>query len=258
VKNAGIEATITTTLLDRRNFGWDLSVGGSHNANKVLSLGVDGSGKPVLVNGTGANRDSVGFPVRGWFYRTYTYADSNSDGFITPNEVVTNPNFSYAGSAIPSDIVSIANGFDLFKRALRINAQFDYKGGYSIANGTMSFQCGNNPACPGLSNPNASLEDQAAAVAFTAKSPTTSYGYLENGRFWRFRDLSATWNISSALLSHVRASSASLTFGAHNLKVWTKYKGSDPEENFATGDVQSVFASSAPRRSYTVRLNLHY
>ena len=119
------------------------------------------------MNGTGANRDSVGMPMRGWYYRTYTYADSNSDGFIVPSEVIVDPTFRYVGQLDADGSVSISNGFDLFNRKLRINALFDYKGGYSISNGTYSFQCGNNPACPGLSNPNASLEDQAAAVAFT-------------------------------------------------------------------------------------------
>jgi hypothetical protein len=64
--------------------------------------------------------------------------------------------------------------------------------------------------------------------------------------------------IPSSLLRRVGSSSASLSFGARNLKVWTKYKGADPEENYGTGDVQSTFATSAPRQYYTVRLNLHY
>jgi hypothetical protein len=212
----------------------------------------------VYVNGTGANRDTLGLPVRGWFYRTYTFADSNSDGVIVPSEVIVDPNFKFVGSSTPKDIVSITNGIDLFDRKLRINALVDYKGGYSISNGTYSFQCGNNPACPGLSSPNASIEDQAAAIAFTAKNPTTAFGYLQNGQFWRFRELSATWNLSGALLRPLKASSASLSFGARNIKVWTKYKGADPEENFGTGDVQSTFATSAPRKYYTLRLNLHY
>src|SRR5262249_16174718 len=111
----------------------------------------------------------------------------------------------------------------------------------------------------GLSNPSASTSEQARAIAFTAKAPNnTSFGYLENGQFWRFRELSATLNIPNSLLKRVRASNASLSFGARNLKVWTNYKGSDPEEKLGTGDVQSVFASSAPRRVYTMRLNLHY
>jgi TonB-linked SusC/RagA family outer membrane protein len=259
VKNAGIEASVTTTLIDRRALGWDMTISGSHNDNKVLKLANDNSGNPILVNGTGANRDSVGFPVRGFFYRTYTFADSNSDGVITANEVVVNPLFSYVGNSIPKDIASITNGFDLLNRTLRINASFDYKGGFMIANGTYSFQCGNNPACPGLSNPDASLEDQAAATAFTGKGTlNTSYGFLQNGQYWRFREISATWTAPATVAQKLRASSASVTFGGRNLHVWTKYKGADPEENFSTGDVQSTFASSAPRRYYTVRLNLHY
>ena len=259
VKNAGVEVAVTTTLIDRRALGWDLTVSGSHNTNKVLKLANDNSGNPILVNGTGANRDSVGFPVRGFFYRTFTYADSNSDGVITANEVIVNPNFSYVGNSIPKDIATIANGFDLFNRTLRINTSFDYKGGYMIANGTYSFQCGNNPACPGLSNPNASLADQAAATAFTGKGTlNTSYGFLQNGQYWRFRELSATWTAPAKVAARLRAGSASLTFGGRNLHVWTKYGGADPEENFSTGDVQSTFASSAPRRYYTLRLNLHY
>jgi TonB-linked SusC/RagA family outer membrane protein len=258
VKNTGIEAQLTTTLVQRRGFGWDMTFSASHNDNKVLALGLDANGNPSLVNGTGANRDSLGFPVRGWYYRQYTFADANSDGIIVPSEVTVSPNFSYAGNAIPKDIASISSGFDLLNRQVRINASFDYKGGYSIANGTKSFQCGNNAACPGLSNPNASLEDQAAAVAFTAENPTTAWGYLENGQFWRFRELSLTWNAPNALATRMRAQSVSLSLGARNIKVWTQYKGADPEENFGTSDVQSVFASSAPRRYFIARLNLHY
>jgi len=259
VQNQGVELTITSTVIDNKNFGWDFTVSGSHNVNKLLSLGLDPTGKPLLVNRTGANRDSVGFPLSGWYYKTYTYADSNSDGVITPNEVVVDPTFRYVAQAIPPDIASISNGFDLFNRVLRINTLFDYKGGYKINNGTYSFQCGNNTACAGLSDPNASLDDQAAAIGFTTKNPNnTAWGYLQSGQFWRFRELSATVNLPQSALRYVRASTASLSFGARNLKVWTKYKGSDPEENFGTGDVQSNFASSAPRRVYTVRLNLHY
>src|SRR4029079_18989955 len=100
------------------------------------------------------------------------------------------------------------------------------KGGFSINNGTYSFQCGNNLACPGLSNPNASLNEQASAVAFTAKAPNnTSFGYLESGQFWRFRELSATFNFPTNLANKMRASTASLSLGARNLKVWTKYRG---------------------------------
>jgi TonB-linked SusC/RagA family outer membrane protein len=258
VQNTGIEASINTTILDLKRFGWDVSIAASHNSNKVLSLGVDAAGNPNPTNGTGSTRDSVGLPVHGLFYRPYTFADSNNDGFITANEVVVDPVFRYVGYAVPRDIFSVTNGIDLFNRSLRFNALFDYKGGYMISNGTRSFQCQQNPACPGRSDPNASLEDQAAAIAATAKNPSTTWGYLENGQFWRFRELSATWRVPSQAVRFARAGDATLVLGARNLKVWTKYSGADPEENFGTGDTQSTFATSAPRRYYTLRLNLHY
>ncbi|HXT17719.1 MAG TPA: SusC/RagA family TonB-linked outer membrane protein [Gemmatimonadaceae bacterium] len=258
VQNTGIEAAINTTILDLRRFGWDVSIAASHNSNKVLSLGLDAAGKPNPTNGTGSTRDSVGLPVHGQFYRVYTYADSNHDGLITANEVTVDPTFRYVGYAVPRDIFSVTNGIDLLNRTVRINGLFDYKGGYLIFNSTKNFQCQQNPACPGRSDPTASLEDQAAAIATTAKNPSTAWGYLENGQFWRFRELSATWRIPTRAVQLARAGDATLVFGARNLKVWTKYKGADPEENFSTGDTQSTFASSAPRRYYTVRLNLHY
>ncbi|HEV8216029.1 MAG TPA: TonB-dependent receptor, partial [Gemmatimonadaceae bacterium] len=153
IKNQGLEATLTATLVDRKMFGYDVTINGSHNTNKVASLGMINDSTPRLVNGTGANRDSVGMSIRGWYYRTYTYADSNSNGFIEPFEVIVDPTFRYVGNSVPTDLLSISNGIDLLNRKLHINALFDYKGGFSISNGTYSFQCGNNAACPGKSNP---------------------------------------------------------------------------------------------------------
>ena len=65
VQNTGIEARSTTTLIDRRTLGWDMTVGGSHNSNKILSLGVDADGDPNPTIGTGTTRDSLGLPVNG-------------------------------------------------------------------------------------------------------------------------------------------------------------------------------------------------
>jgi len=47
-------------------------------------------------------------------------------------------------------------------------------------------------------------------------------------------------------------------FAARNLHIWTKYTGTDPESNYATGDVQTDFETAAPPSYFTVRLNLHF
>ena len=46
VKNAGIEASIQATLIDTKLIAWDVTVSGSHLANKLVSLGVDATGTP--------------------------------------------------------------------------------------------------------------------------------------------------------------------------------------------------------------------
>jgi TonB-linked SusC/RagA family outer membrane protein len=258
IENSGLELLVNTQLIDAQNFGMDVTVNGSHNTNKVLSLGLDASGNPNPTNGTGSQRDSVGLPINGLFYRTYTYEDLNGDGYITKDEVTVDPDFSYVGSSIPTTTGAVTLGFDLFQRKIRVQGMFDYKGGYKISDGGRSFQCSNSKACPGLSNPDASLEDQAAAIAATATSTKTTYGYVQDGAFWRFQDLSVTFRAPTRLASLAHAQSASLSFGARNLHVWTKFRGTDPEENYSTGDTQSLFASPAPRTYFTLRLNLHY
>ena len=258
IQNSGIEVLLTAQLVQRENFGWDMTINGSHNTNKILSLGTNAAGIPNPTIGTGAQRDSVGLPINGFFYQTYTFSDANKDGYISPSEVTVNPKYTYVGTSIPGTTGSITAGFDLFKRRVRVQGMFDYKGDYKIADGGRSFQCQQNVACPGRSDPNASLEDQAAAIAATATPIKTTYGYLQDGEFWRFRELSVTLTSLALVSRFAHSEGASLSFGARNLHVWTKFRGTDPEENYGTGDTQSLFASPAPRTYYTLRLNLHY
>ena len=264
VRNSGLEATITTTILDSRNFGWDMTVGASHNSNKIESLGFDLNGKPNPTIGAGANRDSVGLPIRGVFARTFTFADANNNGIIEASEVVVDPNFTFLGYAIPRDLVSVQSGFDLFQRKLRVNFLFDYKGGFSILNSTSQFYCQQSLVCYDETHKEAPLADQARSVAQRYANPTipgaltTSSGYYENGQFWRFRELGATLTVPKTMSDLLRSRDASLTFTARNLHVWTAYKGTDPESAYGTGNVQTDFSTTSPPSYFTLRLNLHY
>ncbi|MHB2034240.1 MAG: SusC/RagA family TonB-linked outer membrane protein, partial [Gemmatimonadaceae bacterium] len=265
VKNAGVEATVNAQLIDMRQLGWDVTISASHNSNKVVSLGTDPStGKPYPTIGTGTLRDSIGLPVNGWFNRTYTWSDANKDGYITASEVSVNSNFSYMAYSQPRDIVSLQNGFDLFNRVVRLNVLLDYKGGYSINNATTSFYCQQTVSCFTESNQKSALWDQARLVALRYQNPSTGQGYLENGQFWRLREVSAVLNLPrgvSRFLGH--AESANLVLAARNLHVWTGYTGIDPEANYSSGgtglnDSQNTFSTTAPPTYFTLRLNLHY
>src|SRR6185312_15691709 len=99
-------------------------------------------------------------------------------------------------------------------------------GGYSLFSNSLSFQCQQSPnPCYDVSNPNASLARQARVVAENLKNPSTTGGFLENGRFWRLREVSGTVTLPEYLASRARAHDVSLTLSARNLKLWTKYTG---------------------------------
>jgi TonB-linked SusC/RagA family outer membrane protein len=265
VSSSGLEVTLNSTLIDRRAIGWDMTVAASHNSGKIKSLGLDPTtGKPLGVIGTGATRDSIGLPINGYFARPFTFADSNHDGIITPNEVqvqTTGPasGFVYVGYSQPRDIISIANGIDLFSRKLRINVLADYKGGFVLNNNSASFYATNFATWYSENLKSTSLFDQARNVAASsAKNPSTSIGYYENGQFWKLREVSAALTLPTSWASRIRARDAQLVFSARNLKTWTGYTGIDPESNYSTGDVQTDFSTIAPRTYFSLRANLHY
>jgi TonB-linked SusC/RagA family outer membrane protein len=258
IMNSGLEAILNLTVFDRRAFGWDMTFNGSHNTNKIITLGKDANGNPNPTIGTGVTRDSVGLPANGWFFQPYTYADKNGDGLIDPSEVTVSANAIYMGYSQPRDLLSVQNGFDLFSRKLRLTALLDYRGGFSILNQTVQFYCANQPTCYEETNTSAPLWRQARNIAQRYTPIKSQAGYLENGQFWRLREVSAIVNMPQQVAARIRAKDASLVFSARNLHLWTNYTGVDPESNYTTGDVQTDFETISPPSYFTVRLNLHF
>jgi len=267
VQNTGWETLINAQVIDRRAFGWDVTFNGAHNSNKLKSLGIDpATGKPIppIINTT--TRQIEGYPINGYWQRPYTWSDINGDKIITPNEVTVqstggplNDGFEFIGYSQPRDEVSIVNGFDLFSRKLRISALVDYKGGANLLNNEEGFLCQQSTSCPETSSLTPELWRQARAIAARDKSPVTQWDYFEKLQFWRLRELTATLTVPDKWASKiVRAEGATLTLGARNLHLWTKWTAADPEQNYNQGDTQLTLLTAGPPKYYTVRLNLRY
>jgi len=131
---------------------------------------------------------------------------------------------------------------------------------YSLLNNEEGFLCQQSTSCPETSTLNPPLWEQARAISSRDKSPLVSqWGYFEPFTFWRFRELTATYTLPDRLAAKVaRAQGASITLGARNLHVWTKWTGADPEQNYSQGDTQLTLLTAGPARYMTVRLNVHY
>ena len=262
VKNAGLEALVTAQLLNRPSIGWDVTVNGSTNANKLVDLG----GVPTQVGTT--FRQAAGFPLNGYWQRKISgYSDVNGDGIIAVGEVVVDDSATFVGYSIPRHEISLTNGFDLFNKSLRVTGLVDYKGGHRLYNNTERFRCQSQTNCAGRNNPDASLFEQARQVALTEDPARTFAGYMEKADFIRFRELSLTYRPSQQLLSRIIGAreNTSITFAARNLGVWTKYSGIDPETNYnsggnaaAAGELPQDFFTLPPQSYYSLRVNFGF
>jgi hypothetical protein len=258
IKNWGYEALVTTQLLSRRNLAWDLTISGSHNSNKLVTLGKDAAGKeiPPIIGAT--IRQTPGFPINGWWLRPYTYNDANSDGLIAIDEVTVDTAFKFYGYSQPRLELSITNGIDLFNRTLRIQALVDHKGGYRISNTEQSFLCQQSVGCYDISNPDAPLWRQARAVANRFTAVRTPIGYHEKLDFWRIREVSLTYQLSNRLAGLLRSSGGNINLAARNLALFTDYTGVDPEANYGQSNTQNTLLTAGPASYFTMRINLRY
>ena len=253
VKNAGFEGLINAQLIQRPRFGWDVTLNGSTNANKLVSLG----GLPEVRNEQ--TRQTEGYPLNGWWDRTYSYTDANSDGIILANEITYGDSAQFLGYSTPRHEVVLTNGIDLFSRRLRIQGLLDFKGGYKIYNTTEEFRCTSRNNCRARYDRTVGL-DRQAAVAAIRSTEGEEYGFYEDGSFIRFRELSATFSPSPAFAQRVaRARTITATIAARNLGfLMNKYSGVDPEMNYGVGDIQNEFQTNPPPSLFTFRMSVGF
>ena len=253
VRNWGWEALVNTQLVQRDDFGWDVTVNGSHNSNELVSLG----GLPNI--GTGSTQQREGYPLNGWWARRLVdYADANGDGILVRNEITVTDTAEFHGYSAPRLEFAVTNGIELFQRRVRLAAMVDYKGGYQVYNNTERIRCASRNNCEGLISPDATLEEQARVVAVREFGSVS--GFFEDGDFLRLREVSLTATAPEDWASRwFRGRSATLTLAVRNIGIlWTDYTGVDPEAFGTTGDAPSSFQAFAPPTYYTLRLNLGF
>jgi hypothetical protein len=99
--------------------------------------------------------------------------------------------------------------------------------------------------------------EQAAVQAYAKTG--SQYGFVGDAAFTRFRELTLTTLLPQRMLRPMRASAASLSLSARNLRVWTDWLAGDPEVNYNTGSDQTLTYSSPPLpRTFIARLNLSF
>ena len=260
VKNAGAEFGIRTRLLERDAIGLDFSVSGSVNRNKLVTLGNDpstGAPIPPIVGTTRQQRP--GYPLDGlWSPRITSYSDADGDGIVELSEITVTDTAEYVGPDRPTSEISFNTGVELLRRKLRFSALVDRKGGYWLLNGTERIRCESRSNCRGLVDRTASLFEQARATVVRTHATRSQSGYMERADFVRLREVAVNYTLPESMLGLMRARSATVTFAARNLRLWSDYTGMDPESNYFSGALgtQSDFQTQPPPSYFTFRLTL--
>jgi TonB-linked SusC/RagA family outer membrane protein len=254
VRNQGLEGLVDVRLLARRAFGWDVTLNGSTNANRIIDLG----DLPPIIGNTIDQRE--GFPLNAYWQHRYTYADANQDGVLSRTEVQVDTARSFLGYSQPRHELSVRSGVEGFGRRVRLQALADYKGGFKLYNNTERIRCASRRNCKGLVDPSASLAEQARVIALTETPVQSLAGFIEDASFWRLRELSLSVRAPDEWAARAfGARSMGFVFAARNLGKWTRYSGIDPESNYnTTSDIPSDFQTLAPPTYFTFRLNLGY
>jgi TonB-linked SusC/RagA family outer membrane protein len=268
VTNKGVEALVNFRVIEMRQFGWDLTLNGSTNANKLVTLG----GVPTIVSSS-TLQQREGYPLNGWWTRGLLgFEDKNGDGIITNAgcgatqaantaacEILVSDTAIFLGRSQPKYEASLATGFDFLNRRLRLSGLFDYKGGYKDYNNTERIRCASRFNCAGLISPNASLFQQARTVMVREHASRSVGGFIEDGDFLRFRELSLSYTAPQSLASRFRGRSLVVAASVRNVGLpWTKYTGVDPEAFGTTGDAPSEFQAFGPPTYFSLRLNLGF
>jgi hypothetical protein len=262
VKNSGVEVSVNAQLVQRDAFGWDVNISSSANDNKVVSTG---STPPQIGTTT---RIVAGYPIAGLWARPITgWQDKNGDGLLTyfadaaRNEVFVGDSAIFRGYATPRYMTTLTSGWDFLSKKLRVQTMWDWRSGSKWYNNTERIRC-TRPNCSGRLNQQAEFVDQATNIAANEHAARTLDGFFQSGAFVRLREASLQYTFSNDMAKRLlRGRSLSAVVTARNLKLWTKYRGTDPESGFNTNDgteAPSEFQTVGPPSYFIMRLNIGF
>lgn len=273
LSNKGTEAQLDLRVFESDRTALTLRATATTLRNTIVEIGKDATGKnlPDIVINRGEQRHRTGYSAGAFFQRPVTYSDANGDGLLSRAEVTLGDTAVYLGDAIPKWSRALSADLKLF-RFIRLSTLFEGRGGNKQLNASERFRCNSaisfgDRGCAATGNPNASLEEQAAFIAFTfgGGAPSLPGGssalFIENGSYTKWRELAITFEApdSWSFLRLGGARGASISLSGRNLKTWTKYHGLDPEivESATSNFNQSEFNTQPLPRFYTLRFNLN-
>lgn len=252
IANSGFELLITGRPYTSRAFSIEHTFSLTTNKNELVSFG-DGRAPVIFGVYAPVHRFEEGYPLAG-FWATRVARDSNGRIIRAANgQPTVESQQIYMGPSLPTREMALGTTITLFGN-FQMYALLDYKAGHYQFNvkdwrrdrSRVSWETVNPAVDP----------DDADELAFAGQT----YKHVQPADFLKLRDLSVRYSVPQRLVSQLGIRSASISLSGHNLAIWTKYGGPDPEVNFhgnATFDRNDSWTLPMVRR-ITGAINLQF
>lgn len=255
IQNRGVELTLVGTIIDQKDFGWELLFNTAYNHNMVTDLAgfydtgeISGQG----LTGAFAQRIAEGRPLFAYFMREFNGYGADGNSIYTKGDV---QHFLDGNqSALPKVTGGLTGNFRYknFDLSLFFNGVF----GNYVYNNTANayFTKG------AFANGKNVTKDVVNSKEGNFNAPDVSTRFLEKGNFVRLQNLNLSYHVplKSKVISNLR-----FFITGQNLWVFTKYKGQDPEvsTNKSLNDIPSfgIDYMAYPRaRTWTIGANISF
>ena len=279
IRKHGIEALLKGALVNRRTWGWDMTVSAATNSAKITQL----SGTDTVID-LGHYAHRVGYAPFDWFsYRVVRvdqgpganqarYVDSTNTWTIpkasvfcaTPSGGETpcyNANGSviapkiYMGHSSPTFEGSWSNTVR-FLTNFRLYAMLDAASGFRRTDNNIRIRCQLFHTCLEYVNPKDT--DPKLLAQYFSGSALREFT-INDAKYVKLREVSLSYDAPTFIAARAGAKSASFTFSARNLHTWSPYTGIDPESQFVAGNPAQVDQAELPQLlNYSLTVHLSY
>ncbi len=275
-RNQGVELLLNLGLLSTDHFQWDLSLNGSYNETKVLSLLTDRDGERITV-GThvfnGELRQVVGQPMAQLYGFGYLLDAQGRRVFGGNGIPLRTPDLISFGSAIPKWVGGITNTLNY--KGINLSFLIDFKLGHKMMSGTnfnatrhglhkMTLE-GREGGVVGVGvNQMGEVNKVVAGVQpywEVVRSQALVEPIVYNAGFWKFRQLTAGYDLTRILPASYPIKGLRVSFVANNILVLKKWVPNIDPESFGYGsdNVVGLEATGLPTtRSMGFNLNVKF
>jgi hypothetical protein len=170
-----------------------------------------------------SQRYQVGFPLGAYWAQR---VQRNADGTIVKvaGRPVLDTASVYMGPSVPTREMAFTPTVTVFNR-LHLRSLFDYKSGHYQFN-VKDWRRDRALVSWETVDPAANA-DEVLVRSFASQT----YLHIQQADFLKLRDVSVSYDLPVGRVRRF-VDRAAITVAGHNLKVWTKYGGADPEVNF--------------------------